>query len=91
MISFRVTAIGPIPHPALAKVSAGRAENDRSRLVHFAGTGNIETRLIRRPSMPVGESIPGPAIIEEAGSTTLVEPGLTVSRTEEDVLIVEVG
>lgn len=91
MISFRVTAIGPIPHPALAKVSAGPAESDRSRLVHFAGTGSIETRLIRRPSMPVGESIPGPAIIEEAGSTTIVEPGMTVSRTEEDVLIVEVG
>ena len=91
MISFRVTAIGPIPHPALAKVSAGPAENDRSRLVPFAGTGSIDTRLIRRPSMPVGESIPGPVIIEEAGSTTLVEPGMTILRTEEDVLIVEVG
>ena len=91
MISFRVTAIGAIPHPELARVTAGEPDEGRSREVWFAGEGQVDTPLIRRPSMPVGEVMTGPLIIEEAGSTTIVEPAMTVRRTEQDILIMEVS
>jgi hypothetical protein len=41
--------------------------------------------------MPVNEVIVGPLLVEEAGSTTLVEPGMTAVRNEQDILILEVG
>jgi N-methylhydantoinase A len=91
MISFRVTAVGAIPHPELARVSGGEPDVGRTRDVHFAGHGQVETKLIRRLSMPVDEVIDGPVIIEEDGSTTVVEPDMTVRRTEQDILIVEVS
>lgn len=91
MISFRVTAIGAIPHPELARVSVTEPAGDRSRDVFFAGDGHVPTKLIRRPAMPVDAAIDGPVIIEEAGSTTVVEPGMSVRRTDQDILIVEVG
>ena len=91
MISFRVTAIGGIPHPALAQVASDGADKGRSREVYFIDHGMVDTALVRRPSMAVEEVIDGPVIIEEDGSTTLVEPGMTVRRTEQDILIVEVS
>ena len=91
MISFRVTAIGTTPHPALATVSVDAPDTGRSRDVYFVDHGSVGTKLIRRPAMPVDEVIKGPVIVEEDGSTTLVEPGMTVRRTEKDILIMEVS
>ena len=91
MISFRVTAVGAIPHPELARVSVGPIDSGRRRDVYFAGHGHVATRLIRRPSMPLEADIEGPMIIEEEGSTTVVEPDMTIRRTEQDILIMEVG
>ena len=93
MISFRVTAVGAIPHPALARVSPDRPDPGPAhhREVFFGGgAGWAETRLIRRSAVPVGEVIEGPAIITEDGSTTVVEPNMTVRRTDRDVLVVDV-
>ena len=35
----------------------------------------LKTRILWRPSLPVGFSVEGPAVIEEPNSTTLVHPG----------------
>jgi N-methylhydantoinase A len=91
MTSFRVTAIGAIPHPQLARITADEPDRGRTRDVYFAGHGRVETMLLRRPRMPIEETIAGPAIVEEAGSTTLIEPAMTVRRTDQDILIVEVN
>ena len=91
MISFRVTAVGRIPHPELGRVAVGEPDVGRSRSVFFQGCGRLDTPLVRRPSMPVGEVMKGPVIIEEDGSTTVVEPDMTVVRNEQNILIVNVG
>jgi N-methylhydantoinase A len=90
MISFKVTAIGDIPQPELStvKVVEGVGET-ASRMVNFAG-GIVACPTIRRSYMPLNRTIPGPIIIEEDGSTTVVEPGTTVIRTDRDILILEV-
>ncbi len=90
MISFRVTAVGAIGHPEPARVTVGSPHAERRRDVFFRGWGQLETRLMRRPGMPVDETFSGPMIVEEAGSTSVVEPGMTVRRTDQDVLVVEV-
>lgn len=91
MIGFQVTAIGAIPHPELARVSVDDPDTGRARDVTFADHGTVETRLIRRSAMPVDETIAGPVIVEEDGSTSLVEPGMIVRRTDQDILIVKVS
>jgi N-methylhydantoinase A/oxoprolinase/acetone carboxylase beta subunit len=41
--------------------------------------------------MPVNQRMTGPMIVEEEGSTTVVEPGMAVTRNEYDILILEVN
>ena len=91
MISFRVTAIGSIPHPDLATVTVDEPDRGRFRSVYYSDHGPVSTELIRRSAMPIDEPIPGPVIVEEPGSTTLIEPGMTVRRTDNDTLLVEVN
>ena len=90
LVSFKVTAVGSIPKPRIGKIRSVRAEPFRERSVTFAGHGPIPCRIIRRPALPVGERTSGPLIVEEEGSTTLVEPGMHLTRTEHDVLILEI-
>lgn len=91
MISFRVSAIGAIPHPRLARVRPESGHLESTRRIHFAGEGMTDCRVIHRRAIPVEETFEGPLIVAEEGSTTLVEPGMRLRRTPEDILIVEVS
>ena len=51
----------------------------------------VEAEVVRRSSLEPGESVAGPAVIEEDGSTTFVEPGMTVERSGQDALVIETG
>ena len=91
MISFRVSAIGAIPHPRLARVQPETGHPETTRQVHLGAEGLVDCRVIHRRAMPIDEVLEGPLIVSEEGSTTLVEPGMHLRRTPEDVLIVEVS
>ena len=91
MVSFRVSAIGAIPHPRLARVQPESGHVETTRAVHFGGEGLVDCRVLHRRAMPIDTVLDGPLIVSEEGSTTLVEPGMQLRRTPEDVLIVEVG
>ena len=91
MISFRVSAIGAIPHPRLARVQSEQGHPDGTRRIHFAGEGLVDCRVTHRRALPIDEVLEGPLIVSEEGSTTLVEPGMQLRRTPEDVLIVDVS
>jgi N-methylhydantoinase A/oxoprolinase/acetone carboxylase beta subunit len=53
------------------------------------GTGPIQAAIWQRDTIPAGEIVPGPAIIEQADTTTLVEPGWTARLTKGDALLLE--
>lgn len=90
MISFKVAAIGLIQHPKLATISETEKQVTETRSVHFELVGTVTCVVIRRQSMPINVTLGGPMIIEEDGSTTLVEPGAKVTRNEYDILTLEV-
>jgi N-methylhydantoinase A len=49
------------------------------RDVYFGGAGvRIPTAVYERAALPVGAALEGPAVIEEAMSTTLLHPGQTL-------------
>ncbi len=91
MVSFRVSAVGAIPHPRLAQVRPESGHPESSRPVYFAEAGMVDCRVLHRRALPILAEIDGPLIVAEEGSTTLVAPGMRIRRTPEDVLIVELS
>ena len=80
LVGLRSTAATPLPGPDLerlnpaAKSGEGKV-SERTRKVYFGGgRGLLDTRVLSRRALPVGFSAPGPCVIEEYGSTTLVGP-----------------
>ncbi|WP_112133451.1 hydantoinase/oxoprolinase family protein [Glycomyces dulcitolivorans] len=75
-VNVRVTGVGAIPKPALPAQDPGEgAMPFATRNVHF-GTWQ-EAAIYRREDLGAGDLVEGPAIVEEFGSTTPIEPGFT--------------
>lgn len=53
--------------------------------------GTLDTRIFRGGDLAPGNEIEGPAILEEATSTLVVEPGTTVRVTAQGDYLLEVG
>jgi len=90
MAGFRVSAIGPVAHPELPLVEPAGSDEDRYRLVCFTPEQPQKCRLLRREAMAIDTELQGPLIVEEEGSTTLIEPGMSVRRSAQDILIITV-
>jgi len=53
------------------------------------GTGSVQAAIWQRGAISPGQIVPGPAIIEQADTTTLVEPGWTARLADGDALLLE--
>jgi len=74
VVNLRAAVIGEVdrpPDPAFAAGPAGRRESVEA---HFPGEGTIDSLLVDREGIAVGERIDGPAIVTEWASTTVVPP-----------------
>jgi N-methylhydantoinase A/oxoprolinase/acetone carboxylase beta subunit len=67
---------------------AASSRPPRTRTIRVA-SGPVEAAIWQRGAIPPGTIIPGPAIIEQADTTTLVEPGWTARLTSGDALLLE--
>jgi N-methylhydantoinase A len=77
-VNLRVTGVGAIPRPTVAarKPTEGRGVRDvQRRWVYFDDW--VDAVVLRRDDLEPGESVVGPAVIEEFGSTVPVHPGFT--------------
>ena len=92
-VNLRVTGVGPITRPELRDIEArpessddgpgdhpgGSATSRSTRPVCFdADEGYVQTPVYWRPDLLAGDTLTGPAIVEEFGSTVPVHPGFTV-------------
>jgi N-methylhydantoinase A len=80
VVSLRVTAIGRLSKPTLPGIGVGSATppadaRKPSRQVQFEDHGLLETAVFDRSRLLAGNVIAGPAVIEEASSTTVLDPG----------------
>jgi N-methylhydantoinase A len=79
IVNFQVTAVGQIPKPRFHEIA--ETSGSRSLLPHekrpayFNAVDAIEVPAFRRPELPPGGVIAGPAIIEEKTSTIVIYPG----------------
>jgi N-methylhydantoinase A len=87
MANIRVAAIGRLARPSSAPPAAEAARPSRERDVFFGGR-KMKTAIIDRNSIQPGDTVTGPAIIEESTATTLLPPGWQARLTEGEHLSV---
>ena len=78
-VNLRVTGVGPIRRPELRRRPDG--DGDATRAVTGRRTVVFEepsrATVYGRSALEPGDAVPGPAVIEEYGSTVPVHPGFT--------------
>ncbi|SET73918.1 hydantoinase/oxoprolinase family protein [Geodermatophilus poikilotrophus] len=92
-VNLRVSGIGPIRRPDLVELApADGPVTDRavtgSRPVFFDGDW-VGTPTYDRPRLAPGDVVPGPAVIEEFGSTVPVHPGFHATVDRHGNLLIE--
>jgi N-methylhydantoinase A len=77
MITFRVFAIGHIDRPQLASVQGSGRDRPptRQRAVWLPSGRRVTCPVIPRDALRAGQRVPGPAVIEQMDTTTLVLDG----------------
>ena len=93
IVNLRVSAEGlnpPVdfPESAESEMSPAAAQNG-SRPVYFDGPGWTDTPIFERTRLAHGMMVPGPAVIEEETSSTLVPPARRATVTVDLGLIVD--
>ncbi|MEA2442932.1 MAG: hypothetical protein QOJ12_224 [Thermoleophilales bacterium] len=95
LVNLRLTGIGRLPHLTHTEVSGGSLADAHLRDVEvgFDVGGTVErvtTAVYEREELPVGQDIPGPAIVVQVDSTTLVPPGASFQRDTIGNLLITV-
>lgn len=83
LTAFRVSATGARPAVDLPRVPRRRARERGRRRAWFPECGGFtETPVYERQELGAGQELEGPAIVEEAGSTTVLPPGVGATVDE---------
>ncbi len=90
VLSLRVRAVGRIPKPDFAPApAASNPEPISWRDVWFADAGFVETPIYARQAWSAGAALPGPAVIDEYDSTTVILPGQQWSSDSTGSIVIE--
>ena len=80
-VTFRAVHTHALPPLALAPPARPAGGLDRARTgtrrAHFVPDGFVPTPIFDRARLPAGASLPGPAIVEQPDTTTVIPPGWT--------------
>ena len=85
IVSFRVVGLGKAPSVELPEHTGDASADIETRSVSFDSTF-VETAIHRREALRVETAMPGPAIIEEDGATTVVPPGFNATLDRFGIL-----
>jgi N-methylhydantoinase A len=99
IVALKVTALGAMPKPDLSK-GASPTRGDRreqeskgeppvpfeERQIYFKGQDWLSCPIYKREDLSPGIQLTGPAIVEEFGCTTLLEPDQQVQVGEHGIL-----
>lgn len=94
LINLRSTIVFPLERPPLRVLAtrAGAPPAFETRKIYSSLLLDTpEYRVYQREALAAGDAIGGPAAIEEAGTTTIVEPGDQVTVEAHGCLVIDVG
>lgn len=87
--AIRIVAWGLLPRPTrLVSEAAVTGRPPGTRQVWFAEGGFMASAIIDRRALRVGETVAGPAVIEQLDSTTVVPPGWRASAHSSGSLLI---
>ncbi len=91
IVNLRIQAIGEQSRPRIQADSTARAPAAPfgSRRAYWRRTGWVDCPLYRRTELALGQSVAGPAIVEEYGSTVVVAESWSVRADPFGNLILE--
>ena len=94
-VNFHISSFGAVDKPGIPRLPAGRdgAGDARkgTRFVDYDELGRHESAIYERERLSAGDTITGPAIIEEPAASTVLFPGDTLRVDEFGNLIIQVG
>ena len=92
IVNFHVVGWGRVDKPDFAPRTIEEADmkaaDKKTRPVVFEGEGTVESHVFERGLLPIGETIEGPAVIEEPACTTIVCPSQRVTVDEFGNLVI---
>lgn len=95
VINVRLTGIGQVPDVKLPKrkraQDSARAALKNKRRVYFAERGFVNVPVYERDLLKPGMTLPGPCMIEEIISSTVVIPGATAKLDEWGNIVITLG
>jgi N-methylhydantoinase A len=93
LVNYHITAFGRVKKPEIRELDGrgGKVDEARkaTRRVNFDELGFHEAEIYERDSLPVGEPVRGPAVIEEPAATTVVFPDQQLTRDNYGFLHIE--
>jgi N-methylhydantoinase A/oxoprolinase/acetone carboxylase beta subunit len=95
VVNVRVTAVGTRPKLERLPVATGSLDDailgeGESTFRRNGGLAGYVTRFVQRASLPVGETIPGPAVVFQRDTTTLVPPAWAARADASGALVLSI-
>jgi N-methylhydantoinase A len=94
LLNLRLTVVCPLESPPLAAVerATGAAPPFATRKIYSTlAQDALEYRVFQRDRLRAGDTIEGPAAIEEAGTTTVIDPGDVLRVEDHGCLAIDVA
>lgn len=97
LVNLRVTGVGIMPKVGKPQVGTGARLEDalvKAAEAYFRVDGKLQkltARLYDRSRLPVGATVPGPAILVQKDSTTVVPPGCSATADAGGNVLIKVG
>ena len=96
LVTLRVAAIGRRDRPAFERLPIGGARVNAEaivgeRSIHLDHQGPVLSQVYKRGALQAGNVITGPAVVVEAGTSTLLRPGDAATVDQWGNLMIQVG
>jgi len=94
LLNLRLSVVYPLDPPRLATLErrAGGAPTFETRKIYSTlAQDTLEYRVFQRDRLRAGDSVRGPAAIEEAGTTTIIDTGDTLSVEDHGSLVIRLN
>ncbi|WP_374668553.1 hydantoinase/oxoprolinase family protein [Ramlibacter sp.] len=93
IVSLHASVIGPLPKPESPRLAASQhAPAHEARPVYFSEAGGfVDTPVVQRAALAAGDTLAGPALVEEHASTTVVLPGDHLEVSPWGDLVIRIG
>jgi len=95
LLNLRLAVVYPLERPRLAAAerrAGGGGPPFSTRKIHSTvAQDSVEYRVVARGELRAGDAVEGPAAIEEAGTTTIIEPGDVLRVEDHGCLVIDVA